>query len=263
MANPEAPRSPDGPSPSNPSVTRRQVLGGIAGVAGLAARPVPARGLLVRPPTAAPTRAAPHRSRRPRPPASGIRLGRRRRPAQVTLGSNYSDAVPKGVQAGRRLRSRRRPASRSRSTRPTTARSRTRSARTSRARRTTSSPGSPGFRMRFFAAQGLATDISDVWAKVGAQLQRRLQGRVDRRRRQAVLHPDLPLPVGRLLPQERLRGQGLHDPDDVRRVQDARHEDAGGRPDPDRLRRQGRLARDGHVRHHQPALRTATTSTSA
>ena len=24
-----------------------------------------------------------------------------------------------------------------------------------------------GFRMRFFAAQGLATDISDVWAKVG------------------------------------------------------------------------------------------------
>ena len=25
-----------------------------------------------------------------------------------------------------------------------------------------------GYRMRFFAAQGLATDISDLWAKIGA-----------------------------------------------------------------------------------------------
>ena len=39
MANPEAPRSPDGASPSNPLITRRRVLGGMAGVAGLAAVP--------------------------------------------------------------------------------------------------------------------------------------------------------------------------------------------------------------------------------
>src|SRR4051812_11172061 len=39
MANTEAPRSPDGASPSNPLMTRRRVLGGMAGVAGLAAVP--------------------------------------------------------------------------------------------------------------------------------------------------------------------------------------------------------------------------------
>ncbi|MBA2380556.1 MAG: hypothetical protein H0V73_00460, partial [Chloroflexi bacterium] len=39
MANSEAPRLPDELSPSNPLVTRRRVLGGIAGVAGLAAVP--------------------------------------------------------------------------------------------------------------------------------------------------------------------------------------------------------------------------------
>jgi hypothetical protein len=39
MANPEAPRSPDGPSPSNPLVTRRRVLGGMSGMAGLATVP--------------------------------------------------------------------------------------------------------------------------------------------------------------------------------------------------------------------------------
>ena len=46
--------------------------------------------------------------------------------------------------------------------------------------------------------------------------------------------------------------QGLHGPRDVGRLQGPGHEDADRRPHPDRLRRQGRLARDGHVRHPQP-----------
>ena len=54
-----------------------------------------------------------------------------------------------------------------------------------------------GYRMRFFAAQGLAGDISDVWDEDRRRLQRRLQEGVDRRRRQAVLRADLQLPVGR------------------------------------------------------------------
>ena len=37
-----------------------------------------------------------------------------------------------------------------------------------------------GYRMQFFAQRGLATDISDVWGKIGSQLLRRAQERVDR-----------------------------------------------------------------------------------
>ena len=54
------------------------------------------------------------------------------------------------------------------------------------------------------------------------QLLRRAQERVDRPGRQAVLRPVLLLPVGALLPQERLRGEGLRGPDDARRAQGAR-----------------------------------------
>ncbi len=83
--------------------------------------------------------------------------------------------------------------------------------------------------------------------------ERRPQEGLDRRRRQAVLRADHELPVGGLLPQERLQGQGLPGPQDPRRAQRARRADEEGRPRPDRLRRQGRLARDGHLRPDQPA----------
>ena len=48
-------------------------------------------------------------------------------------------------------------------------------------------------------------------------------------------------------------GEGLHVPDDARRVQDPRREDEDRRPRPDRPWRQGRLARAWALRHHQPA----------
>ena len=48
-------------------------------------------------------------------------------------------------------------------------------------------------------------------------------------------------------------GRRLRGPDDAGRAQDARRPDEEGRPHPDRVRRQGRLAGDGHLRHPQHA----------
>ena len=95
MANPEAPRSPDGPSPSNPLVTRRRVLGGMAGIAGLAS--VPSLLAACGPgATTAPISSAAGGSTPPAastPPASSGPAASLT--GEVTLGSNYSDAVPK------------------------------------------------------------------------------------------------------------------------------------------------------------------------
>ena len=85
------------------------------------------------------------------------------------------------------------------------------------------------------------------------ELLRRAQERLDRARRQAVLRAVLQLPVGALLPQERVREGRLRGPGDARRPQGARDEDEERRPGADRLRRQGRLAGDGDLRHPQPA----------
>src|SRR5206468_613649 len=93
MANPEAPRSPDGSSPSNPIVTRRRVLGGIAGVAGLATVPslLAACGPGATPsPSASAAGSAPAGSAPAGSASAGASLT-----GEVTLGSNYSDEVPK------------------------------------------------------------------------------------------------------------------------------------------------------------------------
>jgi multiple sugar transport system substrate-binding protein len=86
----------------------------------------------------------------------------------ITLGSNYSDAVPKGVLAGIV----------DTFTKQTgiTVKINTVDHGTFQDQISAYLQGTPddvftwfsGFRMRFFAAQGLATDISDVWSKVGA-----------------------------------------------------------------------------------------------
>ena len=89
-----------------------------------------------------------------------------------------------------------------------------------------------GFRMKFFADQGLNIAIDDVWATVKEQLHRRLRELGRRQRRQGLRHPGRLLPVGGLLPEERLRGQGLHDPHDLGRAQDARDQDAGATASP-------------------------------
>jgi len=159
MANPEMPRSEgEGPLSSRP-VTRRQVLGGMAGVAGLAAVPslVAACGPGATT-TSSPGASQPGTSQpAPSQPAPG---------GEVTLGSNYSDALPKGVLAGI-VQS---------FTDETGITVKVNTVDHSTFQNTIQNylQATPddvwtwfsGFRMRFFAAQGLATDISDVWATI-------------------------------------------------------------------------------------------------
>ncbi|MBI3747875.1 MAG: carbohydrate ABC transporter substrate-binding protein [Chloroflexi bacterium] len=149
------------------SVSRRTVLKGMAGAAGLISIPAiiaacgsssssatPSAAASVAPSEAAPSVA-------PSEAAPSVAAG------SITLGSNYSDPVPKGVLAGIV----------DTFTQQTgiTVKINTVDHGTFQDQISSYLQGTPddvftwfsGFRMRFFAAQGLATDISDVWSKVG------------------------------------------------------------------------------------------------
>jgi len=147
------------------SVSRRTVLKGLAGAAGLVSVPAiiaacsPSSSSAT-PSAAAPSEAAPSAAA-PSEAAPSVAAG------SITLGSNYSDAVPKGVLAGIV----------DTFTQQTgiTVKINTVDHGTFQDQISSYLQGTPddvfswfsGFRMRFFAAQGLATDISDVWSKVG------------------------------------------------------------------------------------------------
>src|SRR5512146_661913 len=149
------------------SVSRRTVLKGMAGAAGLISIPAiiaacsssSATTAPTEAPSVAPSEAAP--SVAPSEAAPSVAAG------SITLGSNYSDPVPKGVLAGIV----------DTFTQQTgiTVKINTVDHGTFQDQISSYLQGTPddvftwfsGFRMRFFAAQGLATDISDVWAKVG------------------------------------------------------------------------------------------------
>jgi multiple sugar transport system substrate-binding protein len=141
MANREEPRSEIEAAMTSRVLSRRQVLGGMAGLAGLAAVPS-----LISACT---------------PGGGGA--------GQVTLGSNYSDTLPKGVLQGIV----------DTFTKNTGIAVKVNTVDHGTFQDTIQNylQGTPddvwtwfsGYRMRFFAAQGLATDISDVWAKIGAK----------------------------------------------------------------------------------------------
>lgn len=149
------------------SVSRRTVLKGMAGAAGLISIPaiIAACSSSSSSPTPAPSEAAPSEaapsSAAPSEAAPSVAAG------SITLGSNYSDPVPKGVLAGIV----------DTFTQQTgiTVKINTVDHGTFQDQISSYLQGTPddvftwfsGFRMRFFAAQGLATDISDVWGKVG------------------------------------------------------------------------------------------------
>ncbi len=147
------------------SVSRRTVLKGMAGTAGLVSVPAiiaacstPAASTA---PSAAATAAATEAASAAPSAVESVA------PGSLTLGSNYSDAVPKGVLAGIV----------DTFTQQTgiTVKVNTVDHGTFQDQISSYLQGTPddvftwfsGFRMRFFAAQGLATDISDVWSKVG------------------------------------------------------------------------------------------------
>jgi multiple sugar transport system substrate-binding protein len=161
MANPESPRSEaEGPASGRP-ITRRQVLGGMAGVAGLAAVPSliaacgPGGTASTPPAGSQPAGSVPAASQ----PAGGG--------GEVTFGSNASDAVPKA--AFEKVFAAFTAAT------GTAVKVNTVDHGTFQDQISSYLQGAPddvftwfaGFRARFFASQGLASDVSDVWATIG------------------------------------------------------------------------------------------------
>ena len=149
--------------PTRDAVSRRTVLKGMAGAAGLVSVPAIIAACSTPAASGAPTAgasAAPTTGGSSAAPST-VATG------ETTLGSNYSDTLPKGVLQGIV----------DTFTQQTgiTVKINTVDHSTFQNQISSYLQGTPddiwtwfsGFRMRFFAAQGLATDISDVWAKVG------------------------------------------------------------------------------------------------
>jgi multiple sugar transport system substrate-binding protein len=152
-------RSPSDDVPQR-RLTRRQVLGGLAGAAGLAA--VPSLLAACSSPSSTPSAsgaggASPSAGGGASPAASG---------GEITLGSNYSDPLPKGVLAG--------VVDTFTKNTGITVKINTVAHGDFQDQISNYLQGTPedvftwfsGYRMRFFAAQSLATDISDVWQKL-------------------------------------------------------------------------------------------------
>ena len=150
------------------TVTRRQVLKGGAAVAALGgvsaflaacSTPAATSAPTAAASAAAPSAAAPSTAASAEAPSTAVS-------GSVTLGSNYSDTVPKGVLAG--------IVDTFTKTTGIPVKVNTVDHGTFQDQISSYLQGTPddvftwfsGFRMRFFADQGLATDISDVWAKV-------------------------------------------------------------------------------------------------
>ena len=71
-----------------------------------------------------------------------------------------------------------------------------------------------GYRMRFFADRASRPTSTTSGPRSARNYSDAFKAVLDGQRRQAVLRPVLQLPVGRHLPQERLRREGLHGPQD-------------------------------------------------
>ena len=120
-----------------------------------------------------------------------------------------------------------------------------------------------GFRMKFFADQGLNDGDRRRVGEGQGQLHRRLRQRRSSATTARSTASRSTTTRGRSsTARASSRRRATRSPTTWDDLKALRHEDAVGRPHPDRVRRQGRLARDGHVRHPQPAASTATTSTS-
>ncbi|CAM5645923.1 Multiple sugar transport system substrate-binding protein OS=Streptomyces violarus OX=67380 GN=FHS41_003825 PE=4 SV=1 [Streptomyces violarus] len=89
-----------------------------------------------------------------------------------------------------------------------------------------------GYRMQFFASKKLATPIDDVWQKISFRGDEEAQ---QGRGRQVLLRAAVHVPVGGVLPQERLRPARLRGPHHLGRLRGPVQADAEGRAGPDRL----------------------------
>jgi multiple sugar transport system substrate-binding protein len=147
-------------TPEGRGLTRRQILGGMAGVAGLSA--IPSLLAACSSPAATPSvSAGGGASAAASGGASAAASG-----GEITLGSNYSDEVPKKVLQG--------IVDTFTNDTKITVKVNTVAHGPFQDQISQYLQGTPddvftwfsGFRMRFFAAQNLATDISDVWTKL-------------------------------------------------------------------------------------------------
>jgi multiple sugar transport system substrate-binding protein len=164
MANPEAPRSPAGPSPTNPIVTRRRVLGGIAGVAGLATVPsliaACSPAATTAPSTAGVTPSTPAASAPAGGASASLVTG------SISVGSNHSDP---GETAGMKAINDAFTAATGITVKMNTVDHGTFQDQITNylgATPDTAYTWFSGFRMKFFADQGLNVAIDDVWATV-------------------------------------------------------------------------------------------------
>ena len=147
------------------SLSRRDVLKGMAGVAGVAATSslLAACAGGASPTVAPPSATAAASASAGGSPSASASLG-----GNITLGSNYSDTLPKGVLAG--------IVDTFTKNTGVQVKINTVDHGTFQDQISAYLQGTPddvftwfsGFRMRFFAAQGLATDISDVWGSLGS-----------------------------------------------------------------------------------------------
>ena len=106
--------------------------------------------------------------------------------------------------------------------------------------------------MRFFASQGLAGDISDVWGNRQRDVRRAQEG-LHRATTASSTSSRSTTTRGRSSTGRASSEKGYKSPKTLDELKTLGTTDAEGRPHPDRLRRQGRLAGDGHLRPAQPA----------
>ena len=97
------------------------------------------------------------------------------------------------------------------------------------------------------------TPIDDVWEKIGGNYSDAIKKASTGEDGKQYFVPIYNYPWALFYRKSVFAGQGLQDPDDAGRADDARRADEEGRADADRVRRQGRLAGDGHVRQPQHA----------
>ena len=75
-----------------------------------------------------------------------------------------------------------------------------------------------GYRMRYYASKGLVAPLDDVWEKLGGNFGEGIVKASTGDDGKKYFVPNYNYPWAILLPQERLAGQGLRDPEDLRRA---------------------------------------------
>ena len=148
----------------------------------------------------------------------------------LTFGSGSSDEVPKRPTRRSPTPSPKKTGKRSPPTWCRTTTSRTRSTPTSRASPDDTFTWFAGYRMQYYAGKGLLAPIDDVWEKIGGNYSDALKKASTGADGKMYFDPELQLPLGLLLPEEPLGGEGVRGPDDVRCAEGPRHQDEGRRP---------------------------------